>query len=109
MRRIEAKTIASAKKGRKKKLETIPGQEKILKYLVKRSASSQKEPIGSEEGNIRKGVRNDPLLGDPSQGTSKTPSSRGTCPKSEESGGGGEPEVKKRSKILERWPTWLIK
>ena len=44
------------------------------------------------------------LLGDPSQGTSKTPSSRGTCPKSEESGGRGEPEVKKRSKILERWP-----
>ena len=44
------------------------------------------------------------LLGDPSQGTSKTPSSRGTCPKSEESGERGEPEVKKRSKILERWP-----
>ena len=63
MRRIEAKTIASAKKGRKKKLETIPGQEKILKYLVKRSASSQKEPIGSEEGNIRKGVRNDSPFG----------------------------------------------
>ena len=91
-------------KGRKKKLETIPGKEKILKYLVKRSAPSQKEPGGSEEGNTRKGVRNDPLLGDPSQGTSKKPSSRGNCPKSEESGGRGEPEVKKRSKILERWP-----
>ena len=109
MRRIEAKTLltpcAATSRKRRRKLDLIPGQEKILKYLriQEKSADSQKGPLGSEEGKY-KGVIHDPLLGDTSQGASRKPSQGSPCPAPEERGGGGDSEGKKRRKsILEMW------
>ena len=109
MRRIEAKTLltpsAATSRKRRRKLDLIPGQEKILKYLriQEKSADSQKGPLGSEEGNY-KGVIHDPLLGDTSQGASKMPSEGSSCPATEERGRGGEREGRKRAKnVLEMW------
>ena len=109
MRRIEAKILptpsAATSRKRRRKLELIPGQEKISKYfrVQEKPAISQKEPLGSQEGTS-KGVNLDPLLGDTSQGASRKPSQGSSCPAPEERGGGGESEGKKRRKsILEMW------
>ena len=103
IRRLEAKTITSGRKRKKKKLELIPGQENILKYLTKKSACSLKEPGGSEEGKSQ-GVRDDPLLGDTGQGSIQITSGSRTRPESEERGGrGGQRGGKRTGKVLERW------
>ena len=59
MRRIQAKTLltpsAATFRKRRRKLDLILGQEKILKYfrVQEKSAISQKGPLGFEEGKFK--------------------------------------------------------
>ena len=91
---------------RKKKVELIPGQAKIIRYLkIMQPAHNLPGNQNPEPGNKNKGVTNDSLLGDTGQGSTQTPSSGGTHPLSVVRGGRGEPEGRKRTKkVLEKWP-----